>query len=155
MSVVYKMDFDNESYIGSCKNLRLRKIRHKTCCYNEKDSHYNLKLYQFIRENNYDWENVNFVILEQHETILDKFDLLKREQYFIDELKPTLNCKRAFRSDEVKKQIKKQEDANYRAKHDEKIKKHKNKKTMCECGNEYTWSNQSRHLKSKAHLINI
>ena len=151
MSVVYKISFDNESYIGSCKNLHERKMRHKTDCLNENGKHHHLKLYQFIREN-YKWEDVIFVIVEQHDTILDKLELMKREQHFIDELKPTLNCKRAFRSDEVKKQIKKQEDANYRAKHNDKIKKFKNKKAMCECGNEYTWSNRARHLKSKAHI---
>jgi predicted GIY-YIG superfamily endonuclease len=131
MSVIYIIDFEHDLYIGSCNDLHKRIIQHKTACLNEKDRHHNIKLYQFIRKN-YKWEEINFEILEQHESILEKKELLKREQQFLDTLHPTLNSYRAFISAEDKKQIKKQ-------------------KFNCECGGKYTGSHQSHHYKTNKH----
>ena len=123
MGVVYKISFNNcdEFYIGSTVNIYNRKKKHKYCCYNEKAKDYNYKLYKFIREHNYEWEDVIFEILEQHETVLDKLQLRKREQYFMDKLKPTLNKLNAYQTAEQQKATKILIDKRYQTENREKI----------------------------------
>jgi len=109
MSCVYEISFENcdDFYIGSCKDLEVRKRHHKSDCFNENSKQYNKKLYQFIREKNYEWKEVVFEIVEQHDDILDSLELRKREQHFIDELKATLNHKKAYMSEEQYKEYQK------------------------------------------------
>ena len=162
MSVVYKISLGDNHYIGSCNNLRLRINCHKYNCYNEKREK---KLYQVIREN-YEWKDVVFEILEQHDTVLDNLELRKREQHFIDEMKPSLNMVKAYITEEQrverdkinkKEYGKKYREENieyiieynkeYRKKNREKI----NKKYDCDCGGKYGYKGKSTHLKSKKH----
>ena len=179
MSCVYRLNIENcdDNYIGSCVDLHKRKISHKHNCYNEKSHNYNYKLYQFIREKNYEWKSVNFVILEQHNEILDNLSLRKREQQFINDLKPTLNHKKAYRTTEELKEYKKKGNKKYREEnpeyHKEKSKKHReenredilkknkeyreankakiNKKCDCKCGGKYTHQHKLQHIKTKKH----
>jgi hypothetical protein len=92
-SVIYKICCRNtdieEIYIGSTTNFSRRKCEHKTCCNNKKDKKYNLRLYQFIRENG-GWENFDMVQVEQYNAT-DKHSLHARERHWIEELKPSLN----------------------------------------------------------------
>jgi predicted GIY-YIG superfamily endonuclease len=96
---IYKICCNDDSitdfYIGSTKNFIRRKSEHK-CSYNNKNN----KLYQFIREHN-NWENFTMSIIETFicET---KDEALKKEQYYIELLKPTLNKKNAFGFDNKK-----------------------------------------------------
>ena len=160
MSCVYEISFKDcvDNYIGSCIDLHKRKYYHKSDCYNEKSHNYNYKLYQFIRDKNYDWENVIFEVLEQHDEILDNLELRKREQHFIDDLHPTLNSHKAYQTAEQLKEYKKEHYEENREYYKEKYKKYReenktkiNKKCDCECGGKYTQSNNSKHIKTKKH----
>ena len=43
-------------YVGSTCNFSRRKYEHKKICYSEKNRNYNMKIYQFIRDNG-GWDN--------------------------------------------------------------------------------------------------
>ena len=167
MSCVYKIGFEDcdEFYVGSSIDLHKRKHKHKSDYYREHSKEYNKKLYLFIREN-YDWESVIFEVLEHHDIVLDTIELRKREQHFIDELKPTLNKSRAYNTEEQKKQYDydrmKVNNPKYYQENKEAIKskskiyyqenKEKiNKKCDCECGSKYAHRNKAEHFKTKKH----
>ena len=76
-------------YIGSTTAFRNRKYQHKQCCNNENGKKYNKKAYQFIR-NNGNFENWDMIEIEKYKAT-DKRELEKRERYWIDTLKPSLN----------------------------------------------------------------
>jgi hypothetical protein len=76
-------------YIGSTTNMRVRKNQHKSSCNNEKSSHYNCYVYQFIRGNG-GFDNFDMVEIEQFNA-KDKKDLHKRERHWIEIFKSTLN----------------------------------------------------------------
>ena len=55
-SIIYKLkrndDHDDVNiYIGSTTNFKTRKYQHKECCNDIKLKGYNIKIYQFIRDN--------------------------------------------------------------------------------------------------------
>jgi len=52
-------------YIGSIKDFQKRKIKHKSDCYNENLRTYNVQLYQFIRENNINYDSITIEIIER------------------------------------------------------------------------------------------
>ena len=179
MCLVYKISFKDcdEFYIGSTVNIYNRKKKHKYSCYNEKSKEHNYKLYQFIREHNYEWEDVIFVFLEEYETVLDDLELRKKEQSFMDKLKPTLNELNAYRTEEQHKKQKREigikyrkenkeemreKDKKYYQENKEKIKEQAkiwyyknqaklNEKSNCDCGGKYTYSSKSKHKKTKLH----
>jgi len=164
MSCVYEISFKDcvDNYVGSCIDLHKRKINHKSNCFNENSKHYNSKLYQFIRENNYDWEDVIFEVLEHHDDILDKLELRKREQHFIDVLKPTFNTFKAYRTEEQLKEYNRENGKKHRQEnpeyYKEKGKKYYeanrekiHKKYDCCCKGKYTYQSKARHIKSKIH----
>ena len=89
--IVHKEDFDNENiYIGSTTNFIKRKNLHKTTCNKENNKHYNLKIYQYIRENG-GWNNWVMVQIEPF-SCNSKKELETRERYWIELLKGKLNC---------------------------------------------------------------
>ena len=104
MYVIYKLYFDNYSdcYVGQTKNLKNRLSSHKSCL----NSKQHLKLYDFI--NDIGWENIKVQILEN----VDSDELIKvrkRERFFIDLIKPSLNSSLPMRSnDEYFKEKKKE-----------------------------------------------
>jgi len=118
-SVIYmikkKDDDDNENvYIGSTKNFRKRKWEHKNRCNNPNSKGYNLKLYQYIRENG-GWDEFNKIVIEKY-PCNSKEELVKREDEIMCEIKSNLNNIRAKRSikeyridnlDKIKEQSKK------------------------------------------------
>ena len=55
-SVIYTIKTGNGLYVGSTTDFRKRKWAHKSCIYDEKQNNYNLKLYQTIRANNFEWD---------------------------------------------------------------------------------------------------
>lgn len=78
-----------DCYVGKTTDLRSRKTQHKNTCNNENDRHYNIYIYQFIR-NNGGWFNWDMVEIEKYEAI-DSNDALKRERYWIEFYKASLN----------------------------------------------------------------
>ena len=77
-----------DCYVGKTKNFKNRIIDHKSNCYNQSRKCYNIKLYQFIRENG-GINNWKFIEIETNE--YDKKDSAFRERYWIEELNATLN----------------------------------------------------------------
>ena len=93
-SSVYKLlkqdDYDNTNiYIGSTTNFRGRKNCHKNSCITDNPK-YNIKVYQFIRDNG-GWEQWTMIQLEAFPCETKK-ELETRERYWIEQMKPVLNC---------------------------------------------------------------
>jgi len=93
-SVIYKIkhneDYDdNDIYVGSTSNFKNRKNQHKTTCNNEKSKKYDYPVYQYIRDNG-NWDNFVMIPIEQY-SCNNKDELVIRERYHIDLLRPALN----------------------------------------------------------------
>ena len=93
-SIIYKLchqdDLENNNiYVGSTTNFRMRKFGHKTACNNEKDKNYNIFVYNYIRDNG-GWNNFVMIPIEVY-PCNDKKELEVRERHHIELLKPTLN----------------------------------------------------------------
>jgi predicted GIY-YIG superfamily endonuclease len=93
-SIIYKLkhneDYDDTNiYIGSTSNFKNRRYQHKNNCNNEKYKNYNLKVYQYIRDNG-NWDNWVMIPIEQY-SCNNKKELLIRERHHIDLLRPVLN----------------------------------------------------------------
>jgi len=82
------------SYVGSTTNFSKRKGQHKADCTNEIGKHYHYKVYQTIRENG-GWSNWEMKPLEEF-PCENKTQQMIREQYWIDQLKPEMNCKASY-----------------------------------------------------------
>ena len=100
-SVIYmikKKDYDdNENvYIGSTKNFTKRKWDHKKRCNNPNIKGYNLKVYQYVRDNG-GWDNFVMDVIEDY-PCNNKDELVKREDEIICKIKSNLNDRRAKRS---------------------------------------------------------
>jgi hypothetical protein len=123
MYKIYCLD-DNvkDIYIGSSKSFRQRKSGHKFNCNNECSNRYSLKLYDIIR-NNGGWQNWNMVPIEEYKC--DNLIQSKiREQYWIETLKPSLNCIYAYGINvEKKKQAEKRRNLKYNSKEETKEKR--------------------------------
>ena len=78
-------------YIGHTTDMRKRKNHHKSSCNKEETKGYNYNVYQFIRANG-GWDNWDMIEIERFEAI-DGYDARRKERYWIEELKATLNCK--------------------------------------------------------------
>lgn len=142
---IYNKLNPEEFYIGSTiQSLTRRFQRHKkdlTC-----------SLYHTMLEKGFD--NFNIELVCCYENCENKKDLLKLEQEFIDELKPTINKNRAISTEKDKKIWK----DNNREKHNEYSKQWRiiNKERtrtnfLCECGKYTNIHSKLRHEKSKHH----
>ena len=92
-------------YVGSSKDLDERVQIHYSRCYNINDDAYNSKIYSFIR-NNGGFDNFIFKIHEKY-SCNNQTELFIRENYWIKQLNPTLNSCGSHRSEEEKKEYKK------------------------------------------------
>jgi len=177
-SVIYKLvhknDQDNENiYVGSTTNFRLRKSKHKNSCNDEKAKEYNRSLYQFIRENG-GWDEWQMIAIENH-PCESKRDLEIRERFHIETLKSKLNrivptrTREEYMKDNIekireydrnrpnkdernennKKYVMKKynNDPDFRDKHLEQ----QREKVSCECGCILSRNHLSRHRKSDKH----
>ncbi len=95
MGFIYKIEIDNQIYIGSTKQKLLcqRQADHNRDL-NNPNSNYNIYLYRFCRE-----KKVEKIICELLETV-DDTELVLLEQEYITMLEPSLNSKRAFQTEE-------------------------------------------------------
>jgi len=169
-----------EEYVGSTVDFTERKRCHKKSCNNVNGKIYNLKVYQFIRENG-GFENWSMVLIEKY-PCNDILELKSRERYFIELLKSRLNCciptrtKKEWRNDNKEtikekdkvyrdehKETIKERDKVYREEHKETIKEYyeehkeeilerQNERVVCECGCESSRSNLPRHRQSQKHI---
>jgi hypothetical protein len=89
---IFQVNDPTQFYIGSTfKTLEDRYAWHHYCC--RYDTVKNSKLYRLVRKIG-DWSYFQIEELESFEKI-SRLDLLKEEQKYIDELKPTLNINNA------------------------------------------------------------
>lgn len=76
-------------YIGSTNKLSSRKSHHKKNTYNRVKLSYHRPLYKAIRDNG-GWDVFVFEVVEELDC--DRTEARNREQYYINTLKPLLNC---------------------------------------------------------------
>ena len=156
-SIIYKLcckDINiKEIYIGSTTNFTRRKHGHKSASNNEKASGYNSNVYRFIRKNG-GWINWDMVLVEK--VVCDNvLSLRKIEREYVEKLGATLNKQvpsrnvKEYREDNKEKM--KEYDKKYREYNNEKINEKKNKKYICICGSQYTYSHRRRHINSDKH----
>ena len=102
--IIYKNGL-KEMYIGSTEDLEVRKSRHIESCNNPNHKDYNLKVYQFIRENG-GFDSWTFEMIEQYECE-NKTELRIREQYYLNINKEyLLNRNNSYTSFEERKEQK-------------------------------------------------
>jgi hypothetical protein len=142
----------NDLYVGHTTNFTKRKQKHKSDCNNINSRSYNLKVYQFIRENG-GWENWNMVLIENY-PCNNELEALARERYFYELLNGTLNSQYPNRSvkeyyndnkDKIK-QYNKQYDKQYYIDNKDKIKQYReqNKDKIKECKRLYRQQNKDK-----------
>jgi hypothetical protein len=99
MGIIYKIEIDNQIYIGSTKlKLYQRQGQHNQCLKNPNNKDYNIYLYKFCRE-----KKVKKIICELIEEV-DDTELRILEQEYIKMLEPSLNTRGAFQTIEEKKE---------------------------------------------------
>ena len=158
---VCKDEMVNCSYVGSTTNFNKRKGNHKSKCNNETSNAYHFKVYQTIRDNK-GWDNWDMKPLEEF-ACENKIQQIIREQYWIDKLKPEMNCKGAYREgksesekqkayyEENKEHIKEHSKA-YQEVNKDRIKEHKKTKYTCDCGTTLCLDVKARHERTKKHI---
>ena len=134
----------NEIYIGSTANYEERCIKHRTHCHNVNHPSYGYKVYNYIRANG-GFGNFTIDVIE-HYPCANKTAMRIREQYWIDEYKPTLNNNKAYiTADELKEWHQK-----YRINNNDQLRAKAKQVIQCSlCDKTYTKSNKLKHQKSK------
>jgi hypothetical protein len=136
-------------YIGSTTSFRARKTQHKWCCNTPHDKSYNRLCYSTIRANG-GFTNWDMVEIEKFDAT-DKRELLSRERYWIELLRPSMNKAIPGRTgaewfqDNAEKR--KEQMKQYRIDTDDRLKA----KHTCDCGKIYTHSHIARHLRTTKH----
>ncbi len=165
---IYKIQLDDNLYVGSTYCLSKRKYEHK------KSLHIDRLLYNKIRELNCDF---NMEIIEEFKTFNNK-EKLQKEQEYILSLKPNLNEVKSYSTKEEKrvhninymKQDKINNPQKYIDKSKEQYNKHKDKRKLyskefyeknkdkltekitCECGCIIRKYCLTRHRKTQNHI---
>jgi hypothetical protein len=156
-STIYKLCCKNteitDEYVGSTTNFSRRKAEHKSNCHNENRRNYHLKVYECIREYG-GWDNWDMVEVEKYNAT-DKNDLHKRERYWFETLKSSLNMCIPSRSHKEYREANKDElkeyQKEYREANQANIKEYASTKVVCECGSEITRSCLSTHTRTAKH----
>jgi|TARA_R110000796_G_scaffold116314_2_gene228792 hypothetical protein len=96
MGFIYKIEINNEIYIGSTKQKYLsdRQSGHNQALRNQKCREYNSHIYKYCRTH-----NIEKIICELIEEV-DDTELKILEQEYIKMLEPSLNTYRAYRTEE-------------------------------------------------------
>jgi hypothetical protein len=150
--IISKNENIKEIYIGKTTNFKRRVVRHKSNCNNINGSHYNLKVYQYIRENG-GWDNFDMIEIEKGE--YDNKDSAFRERYWIEELNANLNSeipsRTAIEYRKKNREILNQKNKEYRDKNIEYYKEYCNKniEKIKEKQKEYYQKNIEKILQHK------
>ena len=138
-----------DMYVGHTTDFRRRKNSHKTRCQNEGNSHYNCKVYTFIRDNG-GWNNWVMVLICKCKCD-DSLDAGKKERQYIEELNATLNIYLPSQTAKEYYASRKEHFQKYREDKKDYIKEWQSIKHKCECGGAYTSSNKVQHIKTMKH----
>ena len=118
---IYKIEhIDDESlvYVGHTTNFDKRKTQHKYYCKKDNHRHYNLKVYQMIRQNG-DWEMFKMIEVQKY-PCADRREAERRENEVMKELRASMNTKKSFRTQDELTEYRKEYGTNYREVHKEK-----------------------------------
>jgi len=151
--IVCKDTSVQEVYVGSTEDLNKRIEKHKSDCNNKNNKeHYNLKVYQFIREHR-GFDNWKFIWLELFKTD-DTIFLKQLEQIWMDSFPKELllNSCRAYGLDiERRKEYNKEYNKNYNQENKDYFKKKSDERNInipCpKCFKSISKRNIARHLK--------
>jgi len=157
-SKIYKIYCEDEGvdeiYVGSTTDLKTRVKDHNFNCCNINSNKYNLKVYKYIRDN-FGFENFVVKTLERF-PCENELALRQREQEWIDELKPTLNDRRARTTKLEKKELRKQRESKtniakiYYQDNKDLIRSKAKEKLKCDkCDKFYTREHKSTHMRTK------
>jgi len=148
--IFYKISCeDNEYvYVGSTCNFNNRKRQHRQRCNNENDKEFHLKVYKTIRENG-GWDNWKMIQIASREQIT-KRDAERIEEEYRLELKAELNDKRAYLTEQVKKEQKAISDKKYRESEKGKTAHERRKDYFAEYNN----SEETKTRKHEWYLAN-
>ena len=111
---IYKIEHvDDESlvYVGHTTCFDKRKTAHKYNCKKDNNKHYNLKVYQMIRQNG-GWDAFKMLEVEKY-PCADKREAERRENEVMKELKASMNTNKSFRTQDEITEYKKEYDTNY------------------------------------------
>ena len=138
--VIYIITTGGEGYIGSTNDFRKRFNNHSATIYNKNSKDYNAKLYKKIRENNGEWD----MCIYEDNLSLNKKELCIYEEKVRVLLGATLNCRRAFRTEEQKQDY---------IVIQQKLTKERNEvRIKCECGCFVRRGHILRHKNSDKHI---
>jgi len=150
-----------DEYVGSTTNFKVRKNNHKTSCSNPKSEKYNRKIYQYIRDNG-GFDNWDMILVEYY-NCNSKKELEKRERFWIEELKCSLNSYIPTREKveyiEINKDRKRITDKQYKENNKEKIRiiqkqyKDKNKEKLDNYKSEWYKQNKQRLLEKQSEIV--
>jgi hypothetical protein len=140
-------------YVGQTTNFIVRKNCHKRSCCKDICKNHHFKVYQFIRANG-GWNNWSMVEIEKI-PCYDSNEAHKRERYWVETLRATLNCKIPSRTDaeyynDNRESINIKE-KNYREANKERL----SKIFECQCGGTYIYRQKLRHFESEKHIAHI
>ena len=135
-----------DCYVGHTTDFRRRKHQHKRTCYDKTDtSHYNIYLYDFIR-NNGGFDNFEMIEIST-ECIANSLEARRKEREYVEQLNATLN--------KIKPVITEEEHIEYQHQYYSSNKEHlllKYKtKIECECGTVVRKADFRRHERSNKH----
>ena len=147
-------------YVGSTRNMTVRKKCHKSNCNNVNNPKYNYKVYKTIREND-GWSNWYMIPIEVMDNVT-KLTAEIREDYYRVDLNASMNSKRATRGDITIEEYKKNYNRQYNFHNKNYFKQYRidNKETLaakatqkydCKCGGKYTHQHKARHIKTLKH----
>ena len=143
-TIIYKLvkndDYDNVNiYIGSTTDFIRRKNKHKSCCNCVTNKAYNDKKYQYIRDNG-GWDCFNMIEVEKY-NCNDGNEAKAREEYWRCHFNSKLNSRKAYRTDEERK---------------EQMKEYyeQNKGKISEQQKEYYENNKDKILEQQKEYIN-
>jgi hypothetical protein len=126
-TVMYKIVSNNlnirDCYVGSTTEFTKRKWNHKSDCTNNNSKKYNLKVYQFIRDNG-NWENWSMVLLEMYPCV-NHLESLQRERYWCENLNATLNSLVPSRTNKEYREQHIEESKQYREQHKKQSKQYR------------------------------
>lgn len=155
-------------YVGHTTDLIKRRYLHKSSCCNPNSNKYHYYIYEFIR-NNGGWDNWDVIMIEEC-NLNNHNEALKKERWWLEELKATLNKNIPLRDMKEWHKDNKEHEKIYRGKYydenkDILLEKAKIRKKIyyyknvdkilenfkCICGGSYINNGKSRHLKTKKH----
>jgi hypothetical protein len=139
--LIYKLVCNNldvkDCYVGHTTNYKQRKGLHKSSCNNSNSKLYNLKVYQFIRENG-GWTNWSMVLVENY-PCNDVLEARARERYWFEILNANLNSEVPNRNQKEYYETNKEKIAEY-YKEWNKV----NKEHLAEYNKEYRETNKEK-----------